>query len=100
LNQENSDYKESLNKFDDFGFEQKLKKGKTNSIEEKEAIPKPIKKKGIPRKNNHFKYGSQRFRTLNDVGTFLLLNHKNREKHATKLLNNPEFLKWLTSQQI
>ena len=84
---------------------QKQKKEETPGSEKKEVKPgiekkqKIISKKPMKKKVPIYKYGSQKFRNLDSVNSFLLLNYKKREKHATKLLKDPKFIKWMKSLQ-
>ena len=71
----------------DFKFDEIVKKSKKTSV-------KPTYKK-IKQHKNIFKYKNFIFRNINDIKTFLLLEYQKKEEHATNLLNDQEFLKWL-----
>ena len=71
-----------------FNFDKIVTKGKKNITSNKK----------IKHKRNTFKYHKYEFRNLADITSFLLLEYKNKEKHAQILLNNQEFLEWLESK--
>jgi len=99
-------YSEGL---EDFQLEKLLKQGKKPPVK-KEELPKeaPVvdkltivkKVKSVKKKLPIFNYGSNKFKSVDDVSTFMLLNYKKREKHATKLLNDPQFIIWLKKMEL